>query len=313
MSHTAILGTGHHQPHTVMTNADLAERVDTNDEWIQRRTGIRERRIADESEQVTDLATSAAEMALERAGLVASELDMVVVATCTARDRCPSTAAEVAGRLGTTSAICFDVNNACAGFCTALGLADSAIRAEQAVNVLVIGAEKMSDVTDWDERSSCILLGDGAGAAVVTASEEPGVFPTVWGTDVSRRNHVTVRGGWKATFAQNGPEVFRWATSEVPAVARNAVAAAGMQMKDIGALVTHQANLRIIEPLVNDLGLSDAIVARDIVESGNTSAASVPLALSKLVADDELPTGTPTLLLAFGGGLSWAAQVVIAP
>ncbi len=209
--------------------------------------------------------------------------------------------------------MCFDVNNGCAGFSTSLGLADGAIRLGQAHNVLVIGAEKMSDVVNWDDRSSCILLGDGAGALVVSASGLRGVFPTVWGTDVTRRDRVTIRGAWNATFAQSGPEVFRWATSEMVAVAHEAVGRAGMEMSEIGALVTHQANLRIIEPLVEKIGLGHAVIARDVMYSGNTSAASVPLALAKLLDGAEIEEGTPTLLLTFGGGLSWAAQVVLAP
>lgn len=282
MLNSSVIGTGHHQPATVMTNDDLAQRVETNDEWIQRRTGIRERRIAGDDEQVADLATPAATQALYRAQRKAADIDMVVVATCTSRDRCPSTAAEVAGRLGTSSAVCFDVNNACAGFSTSLGLADSAIRSGQAENVLVIGAEKMSDVTDWADRSSCILLGDGAGAGVVTATTATGIFPTIWGTDVTKRDNVTVRGKWQSKFSQNGPEVFRWATSEMPSIAHRAVEAAGLRMSDIGAVIPHQANLRIIDPLIKELGFSNAVIARDIITSGNTSAASVPLALSKL-------------------------------
>jgi 3-oxoacyl-[acyl-carrier-protein] synthase-3 len=313
MPSSAITGTGYHQPERVLTNDDLARLVETNDEWIQRRTGIRERRIAAPEEQVADLAVPAGRMALTSAGLAPEELDMVIVATCSARDRCPSTASETAGRIGATSAVCFDVNNACAGFSTALGIADAAVQAGQARNALVIGAEKLSDVTDWTDRSSCILLGDGAGAAVVSAGEAPGVFPTVWGTDTSKRDSVTIRGAWDATFTQSGPEVFRWATTAMVGVAREAVERAGLGMDDVGALVTHQANLRIIEPLAERIGLGHAIVARDVIHSGNTSAASVPLALAKLSHAGEIPSGTPTLLLAFGGGLSWAAQVVLAP
>jgi 3-oxoacyl-[acyl-carrier-protein] synthase-3 len=220
----------------------------------------------------------------------------------------------VAARLSIPSAVCFDLNNACAGFCTALATADHTVRAGAARHALVIGAEKMSDLVDWTDRSSCILLGDGAGAAVISAADSAQIGPVVWGSDPSRGNAVRLVDQWQPRFAQEGQAVFRWATSELPAVAAQACERAGIAVSDLAGVVTHQANLRIIEALTRKLGLpDDAVIGRDVVESGNTSAASVPLALSKMVERGELPSGEPVLLFAFGGGLSWAGQVVTCP
>jgi 3-oxoacyl-[acyl-carrier-protein] synthase-3 len=301
LSGSRVVALGHFQPERVLTNADLEKMVDTDDEWIRQRTGIATRRIA-------------AAKALAASGLAPSDIGQVIVATCSAVDRCPTIAAQVAGRLGIPAAVCFDLNNACAGFCTALATADHTIRAGAARHALVIGAEKMSDLTDWTDRSSCILLGDGAGAAVLSAADNAAIGPVAWGSDPSRNNAVRLVDAWQPRFAQEGQAVFRWATSELPAIAREACARAGIATTDLAGVVTHQANLRIIEALTRRLGLrDDVIIARDVVESGNTSAASVPLALSKMAERGELPSGQPVLLFAFGGGLSWAGQVITCP
>ncbi|MFE9118859.1 beta-ketoacyl-ACP synthase III [Streptomyces sp. NPDC007172] len=323
MSGSRITALGHHQPSRVLTNTELEAIVDTSDAWIRQRTGVVTRRIADAQESVTDLASAAAAKAMAAAGLEPVEIGLVTVATCTAVDRCPSIAAQVAARLGIPGAVCFDLNNGCAGFCTALACADHSIRAGAARHALVIGAEKMSDVTDWGDRSTCVLLGDGAGAAVVSATERDdpatgprggGIGPVVWGSDPERGRAVRLVDAWQPRFAQEGQTVFRWATGEMPAMAREACHRAGITPADLAGVVTHQANLRIIESLVRQLDLSeDVVIARDVVDSGNTSAASVPLALSKLVARGELATGSPVLLFAFGGGLSWAGQVITCP
>ncbi|WP_042383747.1 beta-ketoacyl-ACP synthase III [Streptacidiphilus melanogenes] len=318
MSGSRITALGHYQPSRVLTNLDLEELVDTNDAWIRQRTGIVTRRIAAEEETVADMAAEAAAKALAASGLEPSDIGLITVATCSNRDRCPSTAAQVAARLGIPSAVCFDLNNGCAGFCTALATADHTLRAGAAKHALVIGAEKMSDVVEWTDRSTCILLGDGAGVAVLSATDDPkdagGIGPVVWGSDPTRADAVRLMGAWQPRFAQEGQSVFRWATSELPRIAREACARAGLTPADLGGVVTHQANLRIIESLTRQLGLrDDVVIARDVVDSGNTSAASVPLALSKLVESGELPSGSPVLLFAFGGGLSWAGQVVTCP
>ncbi|GLY46455.1 beta-ketoacyl-ACP synthase III [Lentzea sp. NBRC 102530] len=314
MSGSRVVALGHYQPERVLTNADLEKMVDTDDEWILQRTGIATRRIAAEKETVADMATEAGANALKASGLAPSDIGQVIVATCSAIDRSPSTAAQVAARLAIPSAVVFDLNNACAGFCTALATADHTVRAGAARHALVIGAEKMSDLVDWTDRSSCILLGDGAGAAVVSASDEARIGPAVWGSDPSRSNAVRLVNEWQPRFEQEGQSVFRWATSELPAVAVQACERAGIAVGDLAAVVTHQANLRIIEALTKRMGLPESVVVgRDVVESGNTSAASVPLALSKMAERGELPSGKPVLLFAFGGGLSWAGQVITAP
>ncbi|MEU0388450.1 beta-ketoacyl-ACP synthase III [Streptomyces chartreusis] len=311
-----IAALGHHQPSRVLTNADLEGMVDTTDAWIRQRTGIATRRIAGEDESVTDMAAASAAKALAASGLEPAEIGLVTVATCTAIDRCPSIAAQVAARLGIPSAVCFDLNNGCAGFCTALACADHSVRAGAARHALVIGAEKMSDVTDWTDRSTCVLLGDGAGAAVISEAkgQDAGIGPVAWGSDPARAHAVRLADSWQPRFTQEGQAVFRWATGELPTVAREACHRAGIATTDLAGVVTHQANLRIIEPLTRQLDLrDDVVIARDVIDSGNTSAASVPLALSKLVERGEVPSSAPVLLIAFGGGLSWAGQVVTCP
>jgi 3-oxoacyl-[acyl-carrier-protein] synthase-3 len=307
-----IAAVGHHQPDHVVTNADLARTVDTSDEWIRRRTGIATRRLA-RTESVTDLAAAAAGKALAAAGVDPADVGLVQVATCSAIDRCPSIAAQVAGRLGIPAAAAFDVNNGCAGFTTALATADHAIRAGAARHALVVGAEKMSDLTDWTDRSTCVLLGDGAGAAVLSADPGEHVGPVVWGSDPALGGAVRILGDWHPAFAQDGQTVFRWATTALAPLARQTCERAGIAPRDLGAIVTHQANLRIIEAIAERLDVPDVLVATDVVESGNTSAASIPIALSKLLARNEIAPGAKALLLGFGGGLSWAGQVVTCP
>jgi 3-oxoacyl-[acyl-carrier-protein] synthase III len=307
-----ISAVGHHQPEHVLTNDDLARMVDTSDDWIRRRTGIAERRIA-RDESVTDLAAAAGGKALAAAGVDPGAIGLVQVATCSAIDRCPSIAAQVAGRLGISAAAAFDVNNGCAGFTTALATADHAIRAGAAGHALVIGAEKMSDITDWTDRSTCVLLGDGAGAAVLEQADEAHVGPVVWGSDPSLGNAVRILDDWHPMFAQDGQTVFRWATTTLAPIARQACERAGTTPQELDAIVTHQANLRIIDAVVAQLDVPGVLVAQDVVESGNTSAASIPIALAKLVARGEISTGARVLLLGFGGGLSWAGQVVTCP
>lgn len=312
MPGSRIAAMGHHQPDHVVTNDDLARTIDTSDEWIRRRTGIVTRHIA-RDESVADLATAAAGKALAAAGVAPADIGLVQVATCSAIDRCPSIAAQVAGRLGIPAAAAFDVNNACAGFSTTLATADHAIRAGAARHALVIGAEKMSDITDWTDRSSCVLLGDGAGAAVLSADQEEHVGPVVWGSDPTMGDAVRILGDWHPSFAQDGQAVFRWATTTLAPLARQTCERAGIAPRDLGAVVTHQANLRIIEAIATQLDVPDVLVATDVVESGNTSAASIPIALSKLLARNEIATGAKALLFGFGGGLSWAGQVVTCP
>jgi 3-oxoacyl-[acyl-carrier-protein] synthase-3 len=312
MNGSRIAAVGHYQPAKVLTNEDLARMVDTSDEWITSRVGIRTRHIAGPDEPVDELAAHAAAKALAAAGLTPGDIDLVLVATSTAVDRSPNMAARVAARLGIPSPAAMDVNVVCAGFTHALATADHAVRAGASVRALVVGADKMSDVTDWSDRSTCVLVGDGAGAAVVEASDEPGIAPVLWGS-VPEMGHAVRIEGTPARFAQEGQSVYRWATTQLPPLARKVCERAGLTPEDLAAVVLHQANLRIIEPLAEKLGAVNAVVARDVAESGNTSAASIPLAFSKLVEQGAVSTGDPVLLFGFGGNLSYAGQVVRCP
>ncbi|GAA4451669.1 beta-ketoacyl-ACP synthase III [Phytohabitans houttuyneae] len=314
MAGSRILSMGHYQPSRLVTNDDLAAIVDTNDEWIRDRVGIATRRIA-EGETVADMAAAAAGKALAASGLTASDIDMVVVATCSSIDRCPNVASRVANKLGISAPAAMDVNTACSGFSYALGTADHAIRAGAARNAIVIGSEKLSDITDWSDRSTCVLFGDAAGAAVVTAApdgEEPGIGPVVWGSAPEKGDVLKIEG-WQPYIQQEGQTVFRWATTMLAPLALQACERAGVAPEDIAAFVPHQANTRIIDGIVKRLGIPNAVIAKDIVESGNTSAASVPLALSKLIERREVPSGAPVLLFGFGGGLTYAGQVIRCP
>jgi 3-oxoacyl-[acyl-carrier-protein] synthase-3 len=310
-----IVAMGHYQPSRIVTNDDLAATIDTNDAWIKDRVGIAERRIA-EAESVADMATYAAEKALAASGLSAADIDLVTVATCSSIDRCPNVATRVAARLGITAPAAYDLNTACSGFSYALGTADHAIRAGAARNALVIGAEKLSDVTDWTDRTTAVLFGDGAGAAVVTGvpdGEQPGIGPVLWGSAPDKGDVLKIEG-IQPYIKQDGQIVFRWATTALAPFAIETCHKAGIEPSDLAAFVPHQANTRIIDGIVKRLNLSpDIVVAKDLVESGNTSAASVPLALSKLIERREVPSGAPVLLFGFGGGLTYAGQVIRCP
>jgi len=315
MTGSRIVSLGHYQPSRVLTNDDLAQMVETNDAWIQDRVGIQTRRIAAPEETVADMAAAAAEKALAASGLGAGDIDMVAVATCSSVDRCPNVATRVANKLGITAPAAFDLNTACSGFSYALGTVDHAMRAGASRNALVIGAEKLSDLTDWTDRSTAILFGDGAGAAVVSAvpGDEPGgIGPVVWGSAPEKGDTLKIEG-WRQYIVQEGQAVFRWATTALAPFAAQACERAGVELADIAAFVAHQANVRIIDGIAKRLNLPNAVIARDIVESGNTSAASVPLALSKLVERREVPAGAPVLLFGFGGGLTYAGQVIRCP
>ncbi len=310
MAGSRIVAMGHYQPSRVVTNDEIAQMVDTSDEWIRDRVGIATRRIAGD-ETVADMATAAAGKALANSGLTAADIDMVVVATCSSVDRSPNVACRVAAKLGVTAPAAYDLNTACSGFAYGLGTVDHAIRAGAARNAIVVGAEKLSDFTDWTDRSTCIIFADGAGAAVVTATadDEPaGIGPVVWGSAPEKSDAVRIEG-WQPYIAQEGQSVFRWATTALAPLALQACERAGVAPSELAAFVPHQANGRIIDGIAKRLNIPDAIIAKDIVESGNTSAASIPLALSKLVERREVPSGAPVLLFGFGGGLPNAGQV----
>ncbi|MEV7726085.1 beta-ketoacyl-ACP synthase III [Streptomyces sp. NPDC087917] len=313
MTGSRVVALGHYQPGKVLTNEDLEAMVDTNDEWIRSRVGIRTRHVAGPEEPVDELAYQAAGKALANAGLTPDDIDLVLVATSTAIDRSPNMAARVAAKLGMRGApAVMDLNVVCSGFTHALATADHAIRAGSATRALVIGADKMTEITDWTDRTTCVLTGDGAGAAVVEACERPGIGPVLWGS-VPEMGHAVRIEGSPPVFAQEGQAVYRWTTSQLPPLARKACEKAGVTPEELAGVVLHQANLRIIEPLAAKIGAVNAVVARDVVDSGNTSAASIPMALSKLVQRGEIPSGAPVLLFGFGGNLSYAGQVIACP
>jgi 3-oxoacyl-[acyl-carrier-protein] synthase III len=307
-----ILALGHYQPATVVTNHDLAKRVDTSDEWVRDRVGVAERRIAGAEESLVDLAVQAAGKALAASGLAADDIDLVVVATCTPPAPIPNISARVASRLGIERSAAFDLNTACSGFCYALSTVDSLVRTGTARHALVIGAEKLSDWVDWDDRTTCIIFADGAGAAVVGPSESTDIGPVVWGSEGDKADLIAIKD--RGSFiVQDGQPVFRWASAELAPYARLACQRAGIDPADLAAFVPHQANLRIIEGLARRLGAPDAVVARDIVTAGNTSAASIPMALSRMLERGEIPSGAPVLLFGFGAGLTYAGQVIRCP
>jgi 3-oxoacyl-[acyl-carrier-protein] synthase-3 len=306
-----ILAFGHYQPSKVVTNDDLSKTMETSDEWIRSRVGIQERRIA-EAESEIDLAVQAGGKALAASGLPASDVDLVIVATCTMETQIPNAAGRVATRLGIDAPGALDVNTACSGFCYALAVANDAIRAGSATNVLVIGTERFSPWIDWTDRSTAVIFADGAGAAVVGPSDTPGIGPVVWGSAGDKADAIMVKDR-HSFLQQEGQTVFRWATTALHPVARQACERAGVDPAELAAFVPHQANVRIIEAIARRIGADNAVVAKDIVLAGNTSAASIPMALSRMIERGEVPSGGLALLLGFGAGLTYAGQVIEIP
>ena len=316
-----ILAFGGYQPARVVSNDELAATMDTSDEWIRSRVGIASRRIAAPDETVADMAVAAGGKALAGSGLSPADIDLVIVATCTPEVQIPNTAATVARRLGIAAPGAYDLNAACAGFCYALASASDAVRGGTARHVLVIGAEKLSQWVDWTDRSTAIIFADGAGAAVVGPADGPGeigdpdaagIGPVVWGSagDMADKIYIPDRDGF---IIQEGQAVFRWATTALHPVALEACRRAGVEPTELAAFIPHQANLRIIEAIARKIGAPQAIVASDIVTAGNTSSASIPLALSRMIERGELASGAPALLIGFGAGICYAAQVITVP
>jgi 3-oxoacyl-[acyl-carrier-protein] synthase-3 len=310
-----IISLGGYQPGNVVTNDDLAARVDTSDEWIRSRVGIISRRFAGPDESVADMAVVAGGKALAGSGLAPADIDLVIVASCSAESPIPNASAMVAYRLGIISPGAYDLNAACAGFCYALANAADAVRAGTARHVLVIGSEKMTAWIDPEDRSTCIIFADGAGAAVVgpVADGEPaGIGPVVWGSagDLAAKIGIPDRHSF---MYQEGQAVFRWATTAMHPIAIQACERAGVAVSDLSAFVPHQANLRIVEAIARRLGVPRERVADDIVHAGNTSSASIPLALARMTERGDLKSGSPALLLGFGAGMCYAAQVITVP
>jgi len=311
----AIIGLGEYRPNTSITNAAVVQRwgLTVTDDWIRSRTGIISRRIASEHESVAYMAAGAAGKALATAQVSATAVDLVIVATASQSRRVPGAAAEVADMIAATNAGALDVNGACAGFCYGLSFANDLVRGGTASYVLVVGAERMSDWLDGADMNTSILFGDGAGAALVGPAAQPGIGPVVWGSDGTAKELITIAAGSNA-LRMDGRAVYRWATTNIPPLALRACDAAGVSVADLSAFVPHQANLRIVDALTRALRLpSHVVVADDIVEMGNTSAASVPLALTRLVAAGAVSTGGLALLVGFGAGLTYAGQVVSIP
>jgi 3-oxoacyl-[acyl-carrier-protein] synthase-3 len=311
-----ILAFGGYQPAKVVTNDDLAVTVDTNDEWIRSRVGIASRRIAGPDETVTDMAVAAGGKALASSGLSTDDVDLVIVATCTPEASIPNVSATVAHRLGIVAPGAYDLNAACAGFCYALSSASDAVRSGSARNVLVIGAEKLSQWVDWTDRSTCIIFADGAGAAVVgpvtDAEQPPGIGPVVWGSSGGMAETISIADR-NSFIVQEGQAVFRWATTALHPVAKAACERAGVAPEDLAAFVPHQANLRIMESIARKLGVPRERMADDIVHAGNTSSASIPMAMSRMIERNEVTSGDQVLFLGYGAGLCYAAQVITVP
>jgi 3-oxoacyl-[acyl-carrier-protein] synthase-3 len=306
-----LLGVGEYRPARLVSNDELARRVDTSDEWIRARTGIRTRRVADADESVVAMGVAAGAKALAAAGVDAAGIDLVLAASCTLPSQIPGAGPEIAARLGAVTAGAVDVNGGCAGFCYALGFAADAVRAGSARTVLVVASERLSDYTDWDDRSTCILFGDGSGAVVVGPAETDEIGPVAWGHDGTRPEAIAVRRD-DPFLRMDGQAVFRWAGALAPH-ARRACDLAGVDPADLAAFVPHQANLRIVDAIAKRLGATRAVVARDVVDAGNTSAASVPLALARMIECGELRRGDPVLMFGYGAGLTFAGQVVRCP
>jgi 3-oxoacyl-(acyl-carrier-protein) synthase III len=312
---------GGYRPARVVTNAEICEHIDSTPEWIQSRSGIVTRAFAAAGETVPDMAVAAGGKALAQSGVSGEQLGCVLVATTTYTVQMPSAAAEVAHRLGSTAGA-FDLNAACAGFTHALAVGADLVRAGTAEYVLVIGSDKFSAIVDRTDRATAFIFGDGAGAAVIGRSDVPGIGPVVWGSDGSQTEAIRMNGDWidkalageSAYMAMNGQQVFRWAVYEMAPVARRAAEVAGVTLDDLSAFIPHQANLRITDAMVRALRLpAHVAVARDIVDTGNTSAASVPLAMERMIERGEIKSGDLALTIAFGAGLSYAAQVVTVP
>ena len=318
--YSQIAGCGSYLPSRVVTNAELAKRVDTTDEWIRQRTGIRERRVADDNELTSDLGGNAAEEALAMARLSGADLDLIICATATPDETFPATATRIQERLGMRQGAAFDVQAVCAGFIYALAVADNFLRLGQARNALVIGAETFSRILDWEDRTTCVLFGDGAGAVVLQAAEgngaiESGVLSTHLYSDGRHHDALYVDGGPSSTgtvghVRMEGREVFRHAVVRMAEAVDAALAANGMTSGDIDWLVPHQANRRIIDAMARRLNLPEDRVVVTVDRHANTSAASIPLALCEAVGDQRIRSGDLILMEAMGGGFTWGSALV---
>lgn len=319
-----MLGLGAYRPSRVVPNSELVDAIDSTDEWIQQRTGIKTRRFAEPNETLLSMSVEASKEALKNAEIDASQIDAVILATISHYTQTPALAPAIATELGAVQPVAFDISAACAGFCTGLALARDMVIGGSATHVLVIGAERLSDITSPTDRSTAFIFADGAGAAVVGPADVDGIGPVIWGSDGEHADLVKQNVDWfealasggddKPHLVQEGAAVFRWASYDMAKVAQQALDAAGVTADDLDVFVPHQANNRIIDALVRATKLPDTVrIARDIIDQGNTSAASVPLALDRLLAEGHAKSGDLALLIGFGAGLAYAAQVVRVP
>ncbi|MEW1907196.1 beta-ketoacyl-ACP synthase III [Kitasatospora sp. NPDC085895] len=331
-AHSRIHGVGGYRPVRVIPNAEVLNWIESSDEWIRTRSGIAERRWAGPEESVAEMSVQAAGKAIAQAGITPEQIGGVIVATVSHLKQTPAIATEIADRLGCGTAPAFDISAACAGFGYGLGLADGMVRGGSAEYVLVIGVERLSDLTDTSDRSTAFIFGDGAGAAIVGPSETPGIGKVIWGSDGSQRDVISQTQAWDTAFAKEdavngagdeakwpalrmeGQTVFRWAVWEMAKVAQQALDAAGVTADQLGAFIPHQANMRITDAMIKALKLPESVpVARDIAETGNTSAASIPLAMERMLESGEAKSGDLALIIGFGAGLVYAAAVVTLP
>ena len=325
--HAAILGVGAYRPLRVVPNSDVVDAIDSSDEWIQQRSGIKTRRWAGPDESVQMMSVEASRIAIERAGLEPGQIDCVVVATVSHLLQTPAVATAIAHELGTDAAA-FDISAACSGFCHGIALASDIVRAGSSRYVLVVGVERLTDILDLTDRGTAFIFADGAGAAVVGPSDTPGIGPVVWGSDGEQFDLIRQREDWRDVvgspekpgsgvmphLTMQGNPVFRWASFAMAKIGQQALDAAGVTLDDLDVFVPHQANMRIIDAMARSMKLPPTVrIARDVADQGNTSAASVPLALDRMMAEGEARSGDTALLIAFGAGLSYAAQVVTVP
>jgi 3-oxoacyl-[acyl-carrier-protein] synthase III len=331
--YSAILGVGGYRPRRVVDNAEICTMIDSTDEWIRTRSGIIQRRWASDDESIQMMSVAAASKALDRAGIEAGQIDTVIVSTVTHLYQTPAVATTIASELGAKSAAAFDISAACAGFCYATAMADSFIRTGASKYVLIIGVERLTDMTNRSDRSTAFLFADGAGAAVIGPSDTVGIGPVVWGSDGDQAPLIQQTEPWDAALAwdtesyrstdggaswptlrMEGNPVFKWASYTMAKTAAEALDAAGVRPEDLDVFAPHQANMRITDAMFRALKLPGrVVVARDIARQGNTSAASIPLAIEALLESGEAHSGQTCLIIGFGAGLVYAGQVIILP
>ena len=326
--HAAILGVGAYRPVRLVPNSEVVDAIDSSDEWIQQRSGIKTRRWAGPDESVQMMSVEASRIAIERAGLDPAQIDCVVVATVSHLLQTPAVATAIAHELGTTNAAAFDISAACSGFCHGIALGSDLVRAGSARHVLVVGVERLTDILDLTDRGTAFIFADGAGAAVVGPSDTPGIGPVVWGSDGEQFDLIRQREDWRDVvgspeapgsgvmphLTMQGNPVFRWASFAMAKIGQQALDVAGVSIDELDVFVPHQANMRIIDAMARSMKLPSTVrIARDVADQGNSSAASVPLALDRMMAEGEARSGDTALLIAFGAGLSYAAQVVTVP